>query len=117
MGIYLLSFMACHMSTCAALASVLLFRAINGMHPEDATAWVDKWGWFLKVPVVKAVMGMACYLSSVMLISWRDLVNNDTIKAVAFTIGIMTISSIVMTVGFITLTTESKLNYYKSKVD
>ena len=114
-AIYLSSFIATHASSCAALTSVLLFSALNGMHSEDASDWVRKWGFVLKLPQTKSVMGIVAYLFSVLLIGWRDLETNSMAQKLGLGIGFMSVSAVICTTSFVAFTTSKKTNYNKPK--
>jgi|EP00670_Eutreptiella_braarudii_P007135 hypothetical protein len=113
MFIYLTSFIAVHVSTCAALSGIMFYYVLNGMQEHDASAWALKWRLVLKMPLLKAVMGAVSYLSSVILISWENLGASATFQVVAMVIGAMSVATVLCTSCLVIATTRGKIDYRK----
>ena len=91
-AVYMLSLLAVHGCTCAALISALCYRTINMMGEDDAVAWSGKKRWLLNMPLVKFGFGTVCYVSSVMLRSFYELGDLAILRWVSLGIGIGSVS-------------------------
>jgi len=95
---YVLLILAVHACTCSALTSALLYRTVNMMSEEEVPAWsLSNW-LLLIMPMAKFGMGVLSYIVSVILISWRKLEDVPMTQLMACTIGVVSMSTVVMTV-------------------
>jgi len=101
--IYVCSVFSVHACTCSALTSALLYRKLNGMDEEAAAAWAAKRGFVLHMPMSKFGMGCVVYLTSVLLLSFRALESNLAARCIALGIGIMSMSTVFMTVALLAM--------------
>jgi len=101
--IYVCSVFSVHACTCSALTSALLYRKINGMSEEATSAWAAKRGFILIMPIMKFGMGCVVYLVSVLLLSYRALESNTVARYIALGIGIMSMSTVFMTVALLAM--------------
>ena len=111
---YLLSLIAVHGCTCAALMSAFLFQRANGVPDDQVTTWERDNRWLLNVPLGKFVMGCICYLTSVLIQSWRDLENTSWARYISLVIGAMSVMSVFMTATYI-YKTSPPVNFHKKE--
>ena len=95
--VYILSCLAVHASTCAALVSAILYRVINQMDDQSVRSWGERNALLLSLPLMKFVMGCVSYIASVLLISFRDLEGITYAQIICLAIGIGSMSSVVLT--------------------
>jgi len=96
--IYLASYASVHACTCSALTSALMYREANLLHEDAVTAWAAERKMLLSLPMMKFGMGVLCYLFSVILTAWRDLDSDRPTRLTAMIIGLMSMSTVFMTV-------------------
>ena len=99
--IYLLTCFSVHACTCSALTSAVLYREVVRMNDEAVPSWVEAKKLLLYMPVTKFFMGCTAYLGSVILISWRDLQEAVEFQIACLVIGIMSMSTVYMTLYLI----------------
>ena len=99
--IYLLTCFSVHACTCSALTSAVLYREVVRMNDEAVPSWVAEKQLVLYLPVTKFFMGCTAYLGSVILISWRDLQEDIGFQIACLVIGIMSMSTIYVTLFLI----------------
>lgn len=80
---------------------LLSLQMFQGMPDSALSHWADGHQWLLAIPAYKCYMGLVCYLVSVILMSYRDLGNNDTIQVVAMVIGILSVLTVIATFVYI----------------
>jgi len=95
---WVLAIIAVHACTCAALTSAFLYRALSVEADEKACAWAEDHPWLLQLPFLKFAMGVVCYLTSVVLMSYSKSSVNDQPVA-RFITTFMGIMSIMMAAG------------------
>lgn len=95
-AIYMCSFVSVHACTCSAVCAALLYRVANALSESATPKWAAKNATMLKLPIAKFGLGCLFYLLSVVLISWRDLVDVQLWQVTALIIGGM---SMTMTLG------------------
>ena len=95
--IYLLAYIAVHACTCSALTSAFLYASANLLEDGPLFAvWAAKRRHVIALPMMKFVMGCMCYMTSVILTSWRDLSRHKALQGIATAIGIMSVASVWM---------------------
>lgn len=96
--IYMLAYTSVHACTCSALTSAFLYAAVNGMEDAAVKPWSDDYKPLLMLPMLKFVVGVMCYMVSVILTSWRDLsAGESAFRSIALFIGISSVSMVWMT--------------------
>jgi len=97
----------------------MLLQMFQGMPDSALSHWVDTHAWLLALPAYKCYTGLVCYLLSVILMSYRDLGANDTIKAIAMIIGIVSVLTVFVTFAYIQSSQAVQLEtfheYYSSE--
>ena len=101
--IYLASCFAVHACTCSALTSALLYRVAVRMDDEAVPAWAKAHPLLLMLPLGKFGMGCVSYLASVILLSFRDLDHSAWTQYACLAIGLMSMSTVFMTVAIIAM--------------
>jgi len=103
--VYCLSCFAVHACTCSALTSAILYGRVNFLDDNSIEAWgarsLNK--MVLSMPLWKFAMGCAAYIISVIILSFHDLDGIDGAQGFCLTVGIMSMMSVVMTVGVLML--------------
>jgi hypothetical protein len=99
--IYTLSCLAVHACTCSCLTTVLLYRVAVRMREEVVPIWGSKKinQWLIKLPLLKFGMGCVSYLASVVLRSFADLETTRAFQIICLVIGIMSMSTVFLTVA------------------
>lgn len=103
--VYCLSCFAVHACTCSALTSAILYGRVNFL--DDSS--IETWGarslnkMVLSMPLIKFSMGCASYIISVIILSFHDLAGIDGAQAFCLTVGVMSMMSVVLTVGVLLL--------------
>jgi len=94
--IYFLAYASVHVCTCSALTSAFIYQKINVMEDAEFEEWIQPKivQALLKAPMLKFIMGCMAYMASVILTSWRDLNAFSALQSLAFTLGIMSVSSV-----------------------
>ena len=95
--LYTMSCFAVHACTCSCLTSALLYRTVVRMRDECVAEWAAQYKLVIIMPLAKFLMGVAAYLTSVILLSFRDLEANAIFKFLCLIIGVMSMSTAVMT--------------------
>ena len=96
--VYVLSCLSVHACTCSALTSALLYRVINQLEDDGVAIWAGRHRILLTLPLMKFGMGCVSYLSSVLLLSFRDLDGLPVPRIMALVIGTASMSTVMMTV-------------------
>ena len=99
---YLLSFASVHACTCACLTSAMLYRHANMLGEEEAAAWANCHKLMISMPWYKFAMGCSSYIISVIVMSLTALEATDVARWLALVIGIMSVSTVLMTMASIT---------------
>jgi len=110
MGVYFLRVLAVHACTCSALIGAFLYQKVNGLHDDDVTTWALQSKRIMLIPLVFFAMGTVVYLSSVVLVSWKQTKNNGGMRMAVLMLGVMCVM-FVMTVILYLLRQQSP-NYY-----
>lgn len=98
--IYVLLVFAVHACTCSALTSAFLYREANVLEDgREIQAWAEKHWMLLMMPIAKFGMGCASYIISVIFLSFRTLEEVAVTRSIAVSIGIASMSTVVMTLG------------------
>jgi|TARA_B110001469_G_C9459214_1_gene231499 hypothetical protein len=95
--VYLLSFVAVHACTCSCLTSAMLYRKANSLTDDDVPVWAQANQLVLKLPWMKFFVGCSCYIISVIFQSLRTLEAIPGVRYTALAIGIMSMSTVVLT--------------------
>ncbi len=95
---YVLSAVAVHGCTCSCLTSAFIYRTLNCMHDDEAAPWASRHRWLLMMPFAKFVFGCACYLLTVIVLSYETLegIDGGTAQIVCLVVGIMSMSSVLV---------------------
>ncbi|CAD7932147.1 unnamed protein product [Amoebophrya sp. A25] len=101
LAIYVCSFIAVHACTCSALTSAFVYRSVNNMPEARLEDWAVRNKWLPYLPLGKFAMGCLSYMLSVILISYRDLDGKTTWQMVTLLVGLMSMSMVFATVGFL----------------
>ena len=103
MIVYTLSCFAVHACTCSALTSALLYRVAVRMKDEAVAKWAaePKHKFLLSLPLMKFGMGCVSYLASVIVLSYKDLSSSTIFRLICLVIGVMSMSTVFITVGVI----------------
>lgn len=101
LAIYVLSALAVHMCTCSCLMSAFLFHMVNGLHEDHIHEWSHKNKWLFRIPSGKFTVGCVFYLSSVILLAYRDLALHSFPRYLITTVGAMTVSTVFMSYWYI----------------
>ena len=109
--LYVMTVFSVHACTCSALTSAILYGVIQSLREEDVVAWAatktNK--LLLMLPMAKFGMGCAVYLLTVVLGSWRDLHAHDGPRVLSLAIGVMSMSTVIMTVMATTLLPSTRV--------
>jgi len=92
--VYLSSYVAVHACTCSALMSAFIYAAVNRMEDAAVRPWADRMGFLLGVPMMKFIVGCMCYMTSVILASYRDLGESGHHQSVALLIGVSSVGMV-----------------------
>jgi hypothetical protein len=86
---YVLAIVAVHSCTCSALTSAFLYRKLTRSDPDEATLWMEKHYIVAGLPHVKFVIGTLAYLSSVILVAFKELAEQHEARLLLLVIGLM----------------------------
>ena len=78
-----------------------MYRAANGLSEDAVGPWAIKYALLLKLPWLKFVMGCSSYIISVIALSWRALEGVAIFRIAALGIGLMSMSTVLMTMFFL----------------
>ncbi|KAH8074651.1 hypothetical protein JL721_2219 [Aureococcus anophagefferens] len=95
--VYICAYVAVHACTCSALTSAFLYAAVNGMADAAVAGWAAKNWPLLALPMMKFVVGTMCYMTSVILTSYRDLGGAESLEKwqkLALFIGVMSVAMV-----------------------
>lgn len=92
--VYLSAYVAVHACTCSALTSAFIYAAANRMEDAAVRPWADRVGFWLRVPMMKFIAGCMCYMTSVILASYRDLGDSGHHRSVALLIGVLSMGMV-----------------------
>mmetsp|Transcript_12836 Transcript_12836/g.30008 ORF Transcript_12836/g.30008 Transcript_12836/m.30008 type:complete len:213 (+) Transcript_12836:166-804(+) len=93
---YLLAIVAVHFCTCSALTSAFLYRSLTRSDPDRAVVWMEKHPIMARMAHCKFVVGVLCYLASIVLVAWKELRFQAYAQVVAVVVGA---TSCIMAVG------------------
>ena len=101
MVVYTMSCFAVHACTCSALTSALLYRTAVRLEDEAVPKWAADHKFLLSLPLQKFGMGCVAYLGSVIVVSFKDLSASQPFQLACLAIGIMSMSTVFVTVAVI----------------
>ena len=99
--IYMFSLIAVHACTCSCLCSVFLYQKANSCHDAQLTDWVKSNSILFQIPLIKFTGGCVIYLVSVILLTYKHLEGHGTSSTLALIVGIMSVSMVFATVGYL----------------
>ncbi len=86
---YVLAIIAVHSCTCSALTSAFLYRSLTRSDPEAGVEWMEKHFIMANLPFTKFVMGTMAYLASVILVAYKEQVEEYQAQIFTLVIGVM----------------------------
>ena len=86
---YVLAIIAVHSCTCSALTSAFLYRCLTRSDPDAAVEWMESHSVMASLPFVKFVMGTLAYLSSVILVAYKEQVEEYPAQLFTLVVGVM----------------------------
>jgi hypothetical protein len=100
---YVLAIVAVHGSTCSALTSAFLYRTLTQSDPEEAVLWMEEHYVVASLPYIKFIIGVAAYLSSVILVAFKELSGAQEAKVFTLIIGLLGCTTALGTLVFVSI--------------
>ena len=116
---YVITVFSVHACMCSALTSAILYRVLEALHDNEFEKWTSRPlnRMLLRLPMMKFGMGCVAFLVRVVLKSWQDLSGrSEGARAVALAVGLMSMSTVVMTVLMVTVGPSSAVGVAPKRV-
>jgi len=105
--IYIFALLGVHANTCSALCSAFLYRYTNGLPAAALDQWASSHSMLLTIPMMKFTGGTVCYLISVIMLAYRDLLEQLPVQILALFIGLSSVCMVFATYTYIECTSPS----------
>eukprot|EP00536_Pseudo-nitzschia_multiseries_P000071 jgi/Psemu1/282068/fgenesh1_pg.2_\ len=106
---YVFAIAAVHACTCSALTSAVLYRSLTCSDPEKAVLWMEKHTFLAYLPHGKFALGVFFYLASVVLVAWKELMDQSEAQMTALAIGLISCCTAVGTWIYVAVESPNKI--------